>query len=68
MLPTPIRRALGHLMLCKDATRLVSQMQDRELGPVDRLRLRLHLAWCGACQRFAGQVRFLREVMHKYRE
>ncbi len=63
-----LRRALGHLILCRDVTRLVSQMQDRKLGPIDRLRLRLHLDWCQACARFTKQVRFLRHAMHKYRE
>jgi len=55
-------------MLCKDATRLVSQMQERKLGPFEGLLLRLHLGWCGACQRFEAQIRFLREAMQKYRE
>jgi hypothetical protein len=63
-----LRRILGHVIDCKTATRLVSQGQDRALGPVDRLVLRLHLAWCVACLRFEGQMRFLREAMHRYRE
>ena len=63
-----LKRALGHLILCKEATRLVSQAQERELGTVERLRLKLHLDWCKACARFEQQVRFLREAMHRYRE
>ena len=63
-----LKRALGHLILCKEATRLVSQAQERELGPVERLRLKLHLDWCKACARFEDHVRFLREAMRRYRE
>ena len=63
-----LRRILGHIIDCKTATRLVSKGQDRPLGPVDSLVLKLHLAWCVACAGFEGQIRFLREAMHKYRE
>ena len=63
-----IKRALGHLITCKQATRLVSQMQDRPLGFTDRVLLKLHLGWCKACMQFERQVRFLREAMAKYRE
>jgi len=63
-----LKRFLGHLINCKQATRLVSKRQDRELGPLDRILLRLHLAWCEACLRFDKQMRFLRKAMRKYRE
>ena len=68
MLSSQIRRALGHLIRCKEATRLVSQMQDRNLGPVERFLLKFHLGVCAACKRFETQVRFLRLAMRKYRE
>ena len=60
-------KALGHLISCKRATRLVSRMQDRQLGQWNRSLLKLHLAWCVACARFERQLRFLREAMDKYR-
>jgi hypothetical protein len=63
-----VKRALGHLITCKHATHLVSEMQERELGALDRLLLRLHLAWCKACEHFERQLRFLHEAMGKYRE
>ena len=63
-----LRRFLGHLIDCKTATRLVSRRQERPLGPLDRLLLKLHLGWCVACVRFDAQMRFLREAMRKYRE
>jgi hypothetical protein len=63
-----LKRILGHLINCKRATRLVSRMQERPLGRIDRLLLKLHLAWCVACLRFESQMRFLRHAMQKYRE
>ena len=63
-----LKRILGHLINCKHATRLVSRMQEAPLGRVDRLLLKLHLAWCAACLRFEVQTRFLRRAMQKYRD
>ncbi len=63
-----VDRALGHLITCKQATHLVSRMQEHALGPLDRVLLKLHLAWCRACERFEEQLRFLREAMARYRE
>ena len=63
-----LKRALGHILSCKDVSRLVSQMNERGLGPVERWTLRLHLAVCDACMRFEQQMRFMREAMRKYRE
>jgi len=63
-----IRRFLGHLLSCKDVSRLVSQGQDRPLGGWDRWRLRMHLSVCAACTRFDAQLRFLRRAMRKYRD
>ena len=63
-----IRKALGHMISCKDASRLVSKREDGPLGTWDRITLRLHLAVCAACTRFERQIRFLRAAMRKYRE
>ncbi len=64
----PIRRALGHIIRCKDASRLVSLQQDARLTPWQRLTLRLHLSVCAACARFERQIAFLRTAMRKYSE
>ncbi len=61
-----IRKALGHIIRCKDASRLVSQQQDGKLTPWQRLTLRLHLSVCAACARFERQISFLRTAMRKY--
>ena len=63
-----IRKALGHIIRCKDASRLVSQQQDAPLKYWQQLTLRLHLSVCAACSRFEQQIRFLRTAMRKYSE
>jgi anti-sigma factor RsiW len=54
------------LISCKDASRLISQMQDGELSFRQRLAVRLHLMFCDACRRFVRQLRFLRTAMRRY--
>ena len=54
------------LISCKDASRLISQMQDGELPLRRRLAVRLHLLFCDACRRFVRQLRFLRAAMRRY--
>jgi RNA polymerase sigma-70 factor (ECF subfamily) len=66
--PTMIRKALGHIISCKDASRLVSRREDAALSAWQSLVLRLHLSVCAACTRFERQVRFLRTAMQNYRE
>ena len=63
-----IRKTLGHMISCKDASRLVSRREDAPLSLGQRILLRLHLAVCVACTRFERQLRFLRTAMQKYRE
>ena len=63
-----IRKALGHIISCKDASRLVSRREEATLSGWQRLVLRLHLAVCDACSRFERQVAFLRTAMQRYRQ
>ena len=65
-----IWNALGHMISCKEASRLVSRREDERMPFWQRLRLRLrlHLAICVACAQFESQVRFLRTAMRRYRE
>ena len=60
-----IRKALGHMISCREVSRLVSRMQDGELASWAHFRLRMHLLVCDACARFERQVRFLRLAMRK---
>jgi Putative zinc-finger len=59
---------MGPLIPCKDASRLISQMQDQRLTPRKRWLLRLHLLFCDACRHFERQLAVLREAMVRYRE
>lgn len=52
---------------CRQATHLVLQGEDQPLGWPDRLRLRLHVAICDACPRFAQQVALMRQAMGRWR-
>ncbi|MEO8224825.1 MAG: zf-HC2 domain-containing protein [Gammaproteobacteria bacterium] len=45
---------------CRDISALVSRAMDGRLSLGERFRVRIHLAICGACRRFARQVRQLR--------
>jgi hypothetical protein len=58
---------IGHLLRCRDVTRLISQLQEREPTGWEAFRLRAHLAVCGACANFDRQVALLREAMRRYR-
>ncbi|HEY7944002.1 MAG TPA: zf-HC2 domain-containing protein [Casimicrobiaceae bacterium] len=58
---------MGPLISCKDASRLISQMQDGSLPRRRRWLVRLHLVWCDACRRFERQLALLREAMQRYR-
>jgi hypothetical protein len=59
---------VGRLISCKDASRLISQMQERDIPFRDWARIRVHLLWCEACARFEKQLRFLRTAMQQYRQ
>jgi hypothetical protein len=58
---------MGPLISCKEASRLLSQMQDGDLPLRRWLRIRLHLLWCDACKRFEEQLRFMHRAMERYR-
>jgi hypothetical protein len=58
---------VGLLISCKDASRLLSQLQEGDIPPRDWARIRLHLLLCDACARFEKQLRFLRTAMRQYR-
>ena len=54
-------------MACKEATRLLSRLQDERLSLAERCKLRLHLLACEACTRFEHQLELVREAMRRYR-
>lgn len=54
------------MLNCRQASRLISQRQDRELSVSERLSLRMHLALCEACSRVTEQFDFLRKAVSRY--
>ena len=53
---------------CQQASRLLSQAQDDVLPLGQRLRLRLHLAYCDACTNVSRQFALLRSAMRNWRD
>jgi hypothetical protein len=53
------------MLTCKDASRLVSEGQERSLHLRERWGLRLHLWICVNCRRFERQVRLLRRALRR---
>jgi predicted anti-sigma-YlaC factor YlaD len=42
---------------CRRVAELLSQRLDEPLGPIDELKLRLHLSLCGNCRNVEQQLR-----------
>ena len=59
---------MARLISCKDASRLISQIQEGHVPLGERLLVRLHLIFCEACKQFERQIRFLRVMMRHYRQ
>ena len=53
-------------MNCKDATRVMSEAQDRPLNTGERASLAFHLFICSGCSNFRQQLSLLREACRKY--
>lgn len=53
------------LIKCKQATRLMSDAQDRPLSLGEKAGLRVHLLTCEPCRRFGGQMDVLRQGMRR---
>lgn len=54
------------MLSCKEASRLISENLDRDLGVAERAALRVHLAICVACSRMTRQFDFLRRAARQY--
>ncbi len=54
-------------MKCKQATKLISQSQDRLLTFRERLGLIVHLATCKQCRNFQKNCTNLRALMHEFK-
>jgi hypothetical protein len=64
----PSLHSITHVISCQEASRLLSQRQDRPLGTWESLKLRAHLALCDVCTRFSQQLAFMRDSLRRYRD
>jgi hypothetical protein len=48
---------------CPEAVHNVVKAEEGQLGPLDKLRLKVHLAYCKACAVFAEQSALIRQAM-----
>lgn len=53
------------MLTCKDASRLISEGQERHLRLRERWGLRLHLWICVNCRRFERQIHLLRRALRE---
>ena len=51
---------MGLMKTCKETSTLVTESLDRRLTWRERLGMRIHLAVCDNCARFARQMRLIR--------
>jgi Putative zinc-finger len=52
---------------CREVTALVLAEEDRALGLVERLAVRVHLKVCKACPLFHKQALLMRQAMPRWR-
>lgn len=55
------------MMSCKQATRLMSEEQDRALSARERLALRFHTMMCIGCNNYRKHMGFLRRAAQRLR-
>jgi hypothetical protein len=53
------------MLSCKEVSVLLSQAQERRLGPGERLGLELHLMLCNGCTNFRQQLDFMRVALRR---
>lgn len=51
---------------CEQATRLLSESQERDLAMSERTMLRVHTWICEGCRNFGGQLGFIRQAMQGF--
>jgi Putative zinc-finger len=52
---------------CREVTALVLAGLDRELGFLERWKIRLHVKVCVACPRFLRQVTLMQQALPRWR-
>jgi len=54
------------MLNCHDATRLMSEAQDRPLKLSERISLKMHVMMCSGCNNFKSQMGTLRMMTRSY--
>lgn len=54
------------MLTCRQATRLLSEAQDRPLALKEKAALRLHLMLCTGCRNFNRQIFTIRQISQAY--
>lgn len=54
------------MLNCHDATRLMSEAQDRPLSLMERMSLKFHLMMCSGCHNFKVHMGVLRTMTRGY--
>lgn len=54
------------MLSCKDATRLMSEAQDRDLAMTETIGLEMHLLICSGCRRYREQMDFLHQICQQH--
>ena len=53
------------MLSCEEATRLLSEAQDRKLVLPEKLQLEIHVAICKGCRNYRKQMSFLRAACQR---
>lgn len=54
------------MLNCRDATRLMSEAQERSLALKDRMSLKMHVMMCSGCRNFGKQMHTLRHLARSF--
>jgi len=54
------------MMNCQQATKLISESQERSLSLPEKMSLKVHVMMCSGCKNFSLQVPFLSKAMKAY--
>jgi hypothetical protein len=53
---------------CKDVSPLFSYALDRKLGFTERIRIKIHLFTCSACENYVSNLNFMHDVFRAQEE
>lgn len=54
------------MMNCLEASKLISESQERSLSVPEKVTLKMHVMMCSGCKNFSLQVPFLGKAMRAY--